>query len=131
MPGVDSDMREWSYFMLLEHNAIVNRSIRAVVEHLATGQPLAADGMIDPGKDVLPVANAGPEAIKAFRESCENYLALVETLGKLLRGTARKNHPLFGPFDAHLWHCMFGFHLMVHLRQAQMIIAEAVAGTQD
>ena len=31
MRGVDEDMRRWSFFMILEHNAIVNRSITASV----------------------------------------------------------------------------------------------------
>ncbi len=126
MPGVDQDMRNWSFFMLLEHNAIVNRSIRALVEHLATGRELAADALIDPAKDVLPQPAAGQSAVRAFQESCENYLALVETLPQL-RGTARLPHPLFGPFNAHLWHCMFGFHLLIHFRQARLIHDGALA----
>ncbi|MEM7792610.1 MAG: hypothetical protein AAF546_14490, partial [Verrucomicrobiota bacterium] len=39
MPGVDPEMQEWSFFMLMEHNAIVNRSISALVEHLVNGSP--------------------------------------------------------------------------------------------
>ena len=41
MRGVDEDMRQWSFFMILEHNAIVNRSITATVVQLARGEPLS------------------------------------------------------------------------------------------
>ena len=44
MRGVDEDMRKWSFFMILEHNAIVNRSITATVVQLARGQELRKRG---------------------------------------------------------------------------------------
>lgn len=39
-----------------------------------------------------------------------------------LRGTAKYPHPLFGLYDAHMWHAMFGFHLKLHYKQAQMLV---------
>jgi hypothetical protein len=113
MPGVDPDMRQWSFFQLLEHNAIVNRSITAVVTSLASNEEPTGAGAIDPKRDVLPAADAGP--------------AQVARLGRL-RGTRRKVHPVFGPFDAHRWHGMLGFHLAIHLGQARRIVAGAGGG---
>jgi hypothetical protein len=120
LAGVDEDMREWSFYMILEHNVIVNRTISALVESLARGEEPRTAGVVDPKKDVMPSANPGPEQVEAFRQSVEAYLALMADLPPL-RGTQKTRHPSFGMFDAHSWHCMFGFHLVVHRRQAEVL----------
>lgn len=120
MPGIDPDMRNWSFFMILEHDAIVNRSITSIVQSLVRGKEPEGAGAIDPKRDVMPSEEAGEEQIKALRESVEEHLMVVSKLGRL-RGTAVKRHPLFGNFDAHYWHCMFNFHLRIHYRQAQYV----------
>jgi hypothetical protein len=126
MGGVDEDMRNWSYFMLLEHNTIVNRCMTDIVHSLAEGREPTGAGTIDPKTDVMPGLHPGPEQIEAFQQSIEDHLSLVPTLGQL-RGTAVKRHPIFGDFDAHQWHCMVGFHLMIHLKQAKLVAREALA----
>lgn len=120
MIGVDEDMRNWSLFMLLEHNTIVNGAMTAITEALAKGEDF--ESSIDPKRDVLPSSGAGPEQIERFRRSVENHAKSVAELGDLRR-TATWPHPIFGPFTAHQWHCMFGFHLMLHRRQAAGIVA--------
>jgi hypothetical protein len=120
MLGVDPDMRHWSYWMLLEHNTIVNRAISAQTVALAEGTRLAGD--FDPKRDVMPTETAGPEQAAAFAESVRDHLAAVAVL-RPLRGTPTTPHPLFGDFDAHKWHCMLGFHLNVHMRQARLVAA--------
>ena len=127
MPGVDEDMRNWSFFMILEHNAIVNRSIAKVVQDLACGVEPTGAGNIDPKRDVMPSGSAGKEQIGAFQSSVEDYLQLVSELGPL-RGTLTKRHPVFGMFDAHQWHCMLGFHLMIHRRQAEFVVNKVCGG---
>jgi hypothetical protein len=122
MPGVDEEMRCWSFCMLLEHMAIVNRGISAIVCGLARGEKPGAAGNIDMKREVLPSPAAGPGQVAAFQESIQDHLELIPTLGSL-RGTATRRHPLFGAFDAHQWHCMFAFHLQIHLRQARFIAA--------
>jgi hypothetical protein len=122
MTGVDPEMRVWSFFQILEHNAIVNRSIAAIVEALALGREPSGAALIDPKTDVLPQGLSGPEQIGLFRESVDDYLAMVGKLPQL-RGTAERPHPVFGPFDAHKWHCMFGLHLGLHLRQAEKVLS--------
>ena len=122
MIGVDPEMRGWSFFQILEHNAIVNRSIYAMVEALALGMEPAGAALIDPKTDVLPMGLSGPEQVQAFLSSVDDYLALVSKLPEL-KGTAERPHPVFGPFDAHKWHCMFGLHLGLHLNQARKILS--------
>ena len=120
MRGVDEDMREWSFFMILEHNAIVNRSITASVVQLANGELLSGPATIDVKKGVMPSGTADESQIGLFTDSVTNHTASVECL-KQLRGTRTSPHPIFGNFDAHKWNCMFAFHLGLHLPQAKYV----------
>ncbi len=122
MIGVDPEMRAWSFFQILEHNVIVNGMIAHTVEKLARGEDPNPERAINHKTDVLPGDSSGAEQIAAFSESIKSYLSMVTTL-PLMRGTAKTQHPVFGPFDAHKWHCMFGFHLGLHLKQAEKVIA--------
>ncbi|MCB1184985.1 DinB family protein [bacterium] len=130
MVGVDEDMRRWSYWMLLAHNAIVNRGITAVTVALAEGREPDGAALIDPKRDVLPGPEVGPEQLDVFRDSVAGHLAAVAGLDRL-RGTATRPHPLFGDFDAHKWHCMFGFHLKVHMKQAHLVARGAREARPD
>lgn len=122
MMGIDPEMRDWSLFQILEHNAIVNRSIAATVEALALGREPSGAALINPKTDVLPKGLSGSEQVEAFRSSVDDYLCRIAPLTEL-RGTAETLHPIFGSFDAHKWHCMFGFHLGLHLRQAEKVLS--------
>lgn len=122
MIGVDPEMRGWSFFQILEHNTIVNRSIAATVEALALGKEPTGAALINPKIDVLPRGVSGSDQIGFFRQSVDDYLEMLPSLPEL-RGTRLKDHPLFGPFDAHKWHCMFGFHLGLHLKQAETVLS--------
>lgn len=124
MPGIDEDMRRWSFFMILEHNTIVNRAITANVVQLSRGEDPSGSAVIDVKHDVMPSGSAGPAQIDAFALSVRQHVEAVEAL-PALRGTKTSLHPLFGPFDAHQWNCMFAFHLKLHLRQARFVVNNA------
>ena len=128
MRGVDEDMRRWSLFMLLEHNAIVNRSITAAVVQLANGESLSGPATIDVKKGVMPSSSADESQVELFAQSVADHIAAVRDLGNL-RGTRTSRHPIFGQFDAHKWNCMFAFHLRLHLPQARFI-AEKATGSR-
>lgn len=119
MPGIDEDMRAWSFFMILRHNTIVNHAISAQVKRLALDEPESRK-KFDPKTDVMPAAGGGIEQIALFKTSVLSHLEMVRPLG-ILRKTATARHPVFGTFDAHQWHCMFAFHLQLHLRQAAFV----------
>ena len=121
MPGVDEDMRRWSFFMILEHNTIVNRSITATVCQLAMGEPLHDSAKIDFKYDVMPSLSAGHEQLEAFQHSVQAHIKAVSGLDNL-RGTKTTGHPIFGNFDSHKWNCMFSFHLRIHYPQAAHVI---------
>jgi len=120
MPGVDENMRHWSFYQILSHNTRVNRSITATVEQLVNGEILHGAAIIDPKRDVMPPKAVGEEQRVAFQTSIMNHLHTVSRLGNL-RGTHRSPHPLLGAFDAHQWNCMFAFHLKVHFPQAAYV----------
>lgn len=127
MRGVDEDMRKWSFFMILEHNAIVNRSITATVVQLARGQELSGAATINPKTDVMPSSSADASQFKDFADSITSHIEAVKSLNRL-RGTGTSPHPVFGNFNAHKWNCMFAFHLGLHLPQAEYVVGKAMAG---
>ena len=126
MRGVDEDMRKWSFFMILEHNAIVNRSMTATVVQLARGEELSGPATINPKTDVMPSSLADASQFKDFADSIASHITAVKSLRRL-RGTGTSPHPVFGDFDAHKWNCMFTFHLGLHLPQAEYVIGKAKA----
>lgn len=126
MRGVDPDMRNWSLFEVLEHNFIVNQSITATVCQLAEGRTLSGAALIDPKNDVMPGRNANEGIMEVFHNSILDHVSQVAKLGRL-RGTPESPHPIFGSFDAHKWHCMFAFHLGLHLPQAKFVVDKAKA----
>jgi hypothetical protein len=121
MVGIDEDMRDWSFFKILEHNTIVNRSITSIIESLVRGEEPEGAGAIDMKKDVMPSENPGTEQIESFRSSVAEHIRAVSD-SQSLRDSPTKLHPIFGAFTAHQWHCMFGFHLLLHYKQAKYII---------
>lgn len=125
MLGVDEDMRQWSFYQLLEHNVIVNKTITARIEQLVTGVPNPVLDEFDTKCDVMPSEQPGVEQVAAFQESIGHHFNKLKSFTKL-RGTERTKHPLFGDFDAHYWNCMMAFHLKVHLKQAETIAVKAV-----
>jgi hypothetical protein len=126
MPGIDEDMRRWSFYMILEHNTIVNRSISATIRQLFRDEPLTGAATIDPKKDVMPSRSAGVEQLRLFEDSVTEHIAMAQGL-RGLRGTRTAPHPIFGDFDAHKWHCMFSFHLGLHYQQAAYVVRSAKA----
>jgi hypothetical protein len=121
LPGVDEDMREWSLAMILEHNTLVNRSITEITRCLAQNEvPSGPVGDPNPKTDFNPSPDADAGQMESFKKSVLDHFHTVAQLPSL-RGTPTKEHPVFGPLDAHGWHAMFRLHLQLHLRQAQAL----------
>jgi len=129
MVGIDEDMRDWSLYMILEHNARVNKSIKNIVYRLSMGEDMRPEEEIDPKVGVMP-EDSGMEQVDEFKRSVEEYLQAVEGLGQL-KGSRKKEHPVFGALDAHQWHCMFAFHLGIHLRQAEYIVKAIIEDDEN
>lgn len=121
LPGIDEDMKDWSFFMILEHNTIVNRAITATVTQLVNREPLHGDALMDPKHDVVPRPDAGRESFVKFEKSVLDHLHCVKNLGNLKK-TATSRHPVFGQLNAHRWNNMYALHLHIHLNQADLLI---------
>ncbi|MEM9081577.1 MAG: hypothetical protein AAGC74_12895 [Verrucomicrobiota bacterium] len=126
MLGVDEDMRAWSFFELLAHNTIVNLQIAKIIPALVKNENLSQFDHFNPKTDVHPPPECGPDEVTRFEKSIRIYQ---KTLARLdnLNSSQKRHHPVFGPFDAHQWHCMCAFHLKIHLKQAQTILKLATA----
>jgi hypothetical protein len=60
--------------------------------------------------------------IVEFDQGCEDFQSAVATVPDL--ETAQMfPHPWFGPMDAATWHFMTGFHMKLHHKQMQHILA--------
>lgn len=129
MRGVDEYMRDWSFFMILEHNVIVNTMMETIVESLAFHNIPKDLPVKDIKKDVMPSDNPGQEQMTAFCQSVQQYLRNTKKL-KSLRGTPRYRHPIFGMLNAHGWHCMMALHLEIHLPQAKCVFEGLKAEAQ-
>lgn len=123
MVGVDPEMTNWSYYQLLEHNAIVNEAMSRNVRMLLTGEGRAEVRNFNPKTDVLPSASAGKEQVEHFKDSVQQHLDMLVQFPSL-KSSETNDHPLFGAFDAHMWHAMMGFHLKVHYKQLKGIISQ-------
>ena len=97
-----------SFYMILEHNTIVNRAISATILNLVREEPLRGAAAIDFKGGVMPSLSAGEEQVQEFCDSVAAHLSLVPALGSG-RGALTAPHPHFGDFDAHHWICMLGF----------------------
>tara|TARA_R110002096_G_scaffold91625_14_gene207331 strand:+ start:4892 stop:5419 length:528 start_codon:yes stop_codon:yes gene_type:complete len=120
MLGIDPEMREWSLLQILEHNVIVNRRITETIRALLQGNTLDSDDF-DPKNDVLPSEQPALAIIDEFSKSIGEHLAHIE-LETSLKSSLTSKHPIFGPFDPHRWHCMFGFHLQIHRKQMEAVV---------
>lgn len=119
MRGIDPEMREWSLLQILEHNLIVNQHITQTIHTLLQGSVPDPDEF-DPKTDVLPTDIPDLSVIEDFSKSIEDHLALID-LQANLKSSLAADHPIFGPFDPHRWHCMFGFHLQLHRKQMEAV----------
>ncbi len=119
MLGVDEDMRDWSLLMILEHNALANAAITRTMKSLGEGEVF--ESTVNPKTDFMPGVDPGREQVALFEASVESHLQALDALGNL-RKTESLKHPVFGELNAHGWNCVFGFHLMLHRKQAEVIV---------
>ncbi|HVZ66115.1 MAG TPA: DinB family protein [Lacunisphaera sp.] len=117
--GLEDSSRNWSVYMTVEHVRIVNASITGLLQLLPAGRipPRAASTAT-----VKPPAGIDGTVIAAFERGCTELAAAAAAIPDLHAG-ARYAHPWFGPLDAAGWHAMAGFHLELHRRQIEEIIA--------
>jgi hypothetical protein len=117
--GLEDSSRFWSAWMVLDHLRIVNTGCARVIGLLAHGKsPERAASTAA----VKPSAEVDETVVAAFQEACDLVLTTVAEVPDL-RTKARHAHPWFGPLDAADWQAMGAFHMNLHRRQMERIIA--------
>ncbi len=117
--GLEDSSRHWSVYMTLAHLRIVNHAIHGTMTALLAGRRQAGAAST---AAVKPEANAGAEEVASFERACEELLEL-ERASPSFKTEQRYAHPWFGPLAAADWFFMAGFHLALHRKQIEAILA--------
>ena len=117
--GLEDSSRHWSVYMTLDHLRIVNDAVTGAITALVAGHvpPRQASTA-----DVKPHPNVDRSLVAAFEASCRPLEQCVAAAPDLAT-RVKYAHPWFGPLDAADWHFMAGFHLKLHLKQIDRILA--------
>ncbi len=117
--GMEDSSRYWSVYMTLDHVRIVNMGCMGAIRSLTRGQVperVASTAAVKPSPEV------GEGVIGEFEQTCDLVIKTARGAGDL-RTQARYAHPWFGALDAAGWHFMTGFHMKLHRKQIEAIIA--------
>jgi hypothetical protein len=119
LPGLEDSSRYWSMLMTMDHLRIVNDQINGVIVSLCAGQlptGTASTAAVKPSHQV------NTSSIAAFATSCADFEKRVAFQSDL-KTTLTFPHPWFGPMNAAAWHFMTGFHMQLHRKQMELILA--------
>jgi hypothetical protein len=133
LPGLEDSSRYWSVWMVLSHLNQVNLGTLGNIQQLVRGE---IPTMTVRTEDVKPTLDKmAPSAsqalyqerndphVAAFQQACQHYLGTMQGLHHALKTPCTLPHPWFGPMNAHQWHFMMGFHMGLHRKQIQSIVA--------
>lgn len=119
LPGLEDSSRYWSVFMTLHHLQIVNSAVGDVIQSLVDGVPVEQEASI---AAVKPDPASDATMIDLFDQGCTDYEATLASCSNL-RTKLKSKHPWFGMFDAGNWHTLIAFHMTVHRKQIELILA--------
>jgi hypothetical protein len=105
--------------MVVDHLRIVNSQITDVIRGLFDGkvrENAASTASVKPGPAVTL------SVIPEFDGSCSELVEVIAAQTKL-QTALKYAHPWFGLMDAAEWHFMLGFHMSLHRKQMELIIA--------
>ncbi len=121
--GLPESSRQWSVAMVLRHVCLVQADLIDLIEILS--QETSPRGMFD-WDGYCPEESVGTEVHSQFvqvnRLYCNQVQSLLDRAGPM-QSEARFRHPWFGHLNARQWHAFALFHVWVHRRQAQKIVA--------
>lgn len=119
LAGLEDSSRYWSVYMTLDHLRIVNDAVAETITALNAGH-------VPPGTASTAAVKPDPDVdstvLPAFEASCDRFeqLSLPPSSFSL---NPCYSHPWFGPLDAAHWHFMAGFHMNLHRKQMEKILA--------
>ncbi|MGV3662197.1 MAG: DinB family protein [Prosthecobacter sp.] len=118
--GMEDSSRFWSVWMTLDHLRITNVGFAGAIRSLRQG---VVPGHKASTAAVKPSPGLDESVVGAFEQSCSVFLKASRVEGTSLATLARYPHPWFGPLDAAGWHAIGGFHMALHRRQIESILA--------
>jgi hypothetical protein len=119
LPGLEDSSRYWSLVMTADHLRIVNTQIAGVIASLCAGK---APDLVANTANVKPNQEVEVSAMADFEKACALFEETVAAQ-KELKTELKFSHPWFGPMDAAAWHFMIGFHMQLHRKQMELIVA--------
>ncbi|CAN5910099.1 hypothetical protein BH11VER1_BH11VER1_09960 [soil metagenome] len=119
LPGLEDSSRYWSLLMVVDHLRIVNGNIAEIISCLTAGR--LPERAADTAK-VKPSTAVNCNVIAEFEKGCDRFTQTVASAVDL-KSALKFDHPWFGPMDAASWHFMTGFHMRLHRKQMELIIA--------
>ena len=118
-PGLEDSSRYWSVLMVLDHLRIMNSQVSGVISLLVKGKVPAK---VASTAAVKPDRNVDVAVMAAFEKGCHTFEQTVADLPNLTTKETFR-HPWFGPMNAAEWHFMAGFHMALHRKQIELILA--------
>ena len=121
--GMRDASRNWTAFMVIEHLRRYNEFLLKAMQSLIIDDE---SRIVTPEFRYLVPEDVGADCIEEFQESAWQYAGFINNLsesGRFPRSTGSIRHPFFGKMDARRIHCFSGFHLSIHRRQIQKILA--------
>jgi len=119
LSGLEDSSRYWSLLMTADHLRIVNDQIAGVIASLCAGKVPAGAAST---AAVKPSEQVDSSVIAAFEKTCADFGKTV-AVQRDFKTALTFPHPWFGPMDAAAWHFMTGFHMRLHRKQMELILA--------
>ena len=114
---------DWTGFMVIDHLRRYNEFLVQAMKAWAINDETR---IVVPDYRYLIPDDAGADCIDQFQESAWDYTGFVNNLvesKRFPRSSGAIRHPFFGRLDAKRLHCLASFHLSIHRRQIQKILA--------
>lgn len=122
--GLEDSSRCWSLLMVVDHLRIVNHEIAEAISALCAGRLPTREASI---AGVKPTEQVTAAVIAEFDQGCRQ-LSETAAAQATLKTSLKFPHPWFGPLDAAAWHFMAGFHMRLHRKQMESILAGLAQG---
>ncbi len=123
LTGMRNDSRGWTAFMVIEHLRRYNDFLLKAMQALVIDDETR---IVVPEFRYFVPEDVGADCIDQFQDSSWQYASFVNNLvetNRFPRSTGTIQHPFFGMMDARRIHCLSSFHLSIHRRQIQKILA--------
>lgn len=117
--GMEDSSRFWSLLMVIHHLQIVNDAVAHSIALLGRGE--VPSGAVSTA-DVKPDPDIDAKVLEKFKQSCASLQEKTSAITDL-NTSAKHAHPWFGPLDASGWFAMAAFHMRLHRKQMERILA--------